>query len=272
MGKMRNCLILGSGRSGTSLTCGLLANAGYFMGNDLLQGDDGNPKGYFESPEINGINEQLLAKVVPTRPRGVVGDLFFRSRPPHLQHWLSAVSVNTQFHPSRDLLARINSLTRFEPFCFKDPRFSYTLSVWRPFLRNAVCVCAFRDPSTTAESILSQCERDPHLRNLSMTYEQALKIWARMYQHILEIHYPAGGDWLFVHYDQFFDGSAADRLKTILHASVNRRFLDLSLKRSKPGKLVSTEIRKMYNKLCRLAGHSDYAHSNAANESKVLNK
>lgn len=258
---MRNCLVLGSGRSGTSLTCGILANAGYFMGNDLLPGDDQNPKGYFESPEINEINEQLLAEVVPTRPRGIVGDLFFRSRPPHLQHWLSAVSVNAQFHFSRKLRARIAKLTRREPFCFKDPRFSYTLSVWRPFLRDAVFVCVFRDPSTTAESILSKCKRDPYLRNLSMTYEQALKIWTRMYQHILEIHYPAGGDWLFVNYDQFFDGAAVHRLEAILHASVNSRFLDLSLKRSKPRKLVSTEIGEMYDKLCRLAGHCDYAYA-----------
>ena len=92
-----------------------------------------------------------------------------------------------------------------------------------------------------------------------MTYKQALKIWARMYQHILEIHYPAGGDWLFAHYDQFLDGAAIDHLEAILHASVDRRFLDLSLKRSKPRKLVSTEIRKIYDKLCRLAGHSGYA-------------
>jgi hypothetical protein len=269
---MRNCVILGSGRSGTSLTCGLLANANYFMGDDTYPGDEGNPNGYFESAEINGINEELLAQVVPKRPRGLVGNLFFRARTPHLQRWLSAVSVNTQFHPSRDLLARINNLTQREPFCFKDPRFSYTLSIWRPFLRNAVCVCAFRNPSTTAESILSECKRDPYLRNLSITYEQALKIWALMYQHILEIHYPAGDDWLFVHYDQLLDGSAADRFETTLHASVNRRFPDSSLTRSKPRKPVPTEIRKMYDRLCRLAGHSDCAHSNAPNESEVLNQ
>jgi hypothetical protein len=255
--EMRNCLILGSGRSGTSLTCGVLASAGYFMGNNLLRGDNENPKGYFESPEINEINEQLLAEVVPTRPKGVVGDLFFRSRPPHLQHWLSPVSINAQFHPSRDLLVRINNLMRSEPFCFKDPRFSYTLPVWRPFLRDAVFVCVFRDPSTTAASILSKCKGDPFLRSLSMTYKQALKIWAHMYQHILEIHYPAGGDWLFAHYDQILTSRALDRLGAILHVPVDRRFLDLSLKRSKPLKPISTEIRNLYDKLCQLAGHSD---------------
>ena len=86
-----------------------------------------------------------------------------------------------------------------------------------------------------------------------MTYEQALKIWAHMYQHILEIHHPAGGDWLFAHYDHLLDSVALDRLEAVLHASVNRRFVDLSLKRSKPVKPVSTEIRNLYDKLCQLA-------------------
>jgi hypothetical protein len=270
--RQRNCLILGSGRSGTSLACGVLASAGYFMGSDLLPTDDGNPKGYFESAEINEINEQLLAKVVPTRPRGVIGDLFFRSRPPHLQHWLSPVSIETQFHPNRDLLARVNRLTRVEPFCFKDPRFSYTLSVWRPFLQDAVFICIFRDPSTTAESILSQCKRDPFLWNLSITYEQALNVWAHMYQHILEIHYPEGGDWLFAHYDQLLEGAALDRLEAMLHTSVNRRFVDFSLKRSRTLKRAPAKIRNLYEKLCQLAGHTSIMPAERLGISQGLSK
>ena len=46
----RNCLILGSGRSGTSMAAGILARAGYFMGAELWPADIGNPKGYFEDP------------------------------------------------------------------------------------------------------------------------------------------------------------------------------------------------------------------------------
>ena len=86
-----------------------------------------------------------------------------------------------------------------------------------------------------------KCKRDPYLRNLSMTYEQALKICGLVCISVLEIHYPAGGDWLFVNYDQFFDRLLHYRLEAILHASVNSRFLDLSL-RSKPRKLVSTKL------------------------------
>ena len=58
---MRNCIILGSGRSGTSMVAGSVAGAGYHMGDQLHAARISNPKGFFESSEINDINEALLA-------------------------------------------------------------------------------------------------------------------------------------------------------------------------------------------------------------------
>jgi Uncharacterized protein conserved in bacteria len=63
--RMRNCLILGSGRSGTSMVAGTLASAGYFIGDNLYPRLASNPKGFFEDPEINAINEDLLARILP---------------------------------------------------------------------------------------------------------------------------------------------------------------------------------------------------------------
>jgi hypothetical protein len=54
---MRDCIVLGSGRSGTSMVAGALAKAGYFMGDRLYPARDANPLGFFEAPEINSINE-----------------------------------------------------------------------------------------------------------------------------------------------------------------------------------------------------------------------
>jgi hypothetical protein len=62
---MRNCIILGSGRCGTSMAAGCLAKAGYFMGEQLLPPRSANPKGLFEDEEINDINEQILAAYCP---------------------------------------------------------------------------------------------------------------------------------------------------------------------------------------------------------------
>lgn len=59
-----NCLILGSGRSGTSMLAGILHQAGYFMGDKLHKPELSNPKGFFEWMTINQINEQILAAYV----------------------------------------------------------------------------------------------------------------------------------------------------------------------------------------------------------------
>ena len=59
---MKNCIILGSGRSGTSMLGGILHNAGYFMGDNLYPPSISNPKGFFENPRINRINELILSK------------------------------------------------------------------------------------------------------------------------------------------------------------------------------------------------------------------
>jgi hypothetical protein len=42
---VRDCVILGCGRSGTSLAAGVVARAGYNCGEDLLPADDGGPTG-----------------------------------------------------------------------------------------------------------------------------------------------------------------------------------------------------------------------------------
>lgn len=253
---MRNCLILGSGRSGTSMAAGVLAEAGYFMGEKLYPGDEGNPRGYFEDQEINAINEELLAQVVPPRPSGIIGNLFFRSRTVYWQRWLARVPIGTPISCPPHLAERIRALTVREPFCFKDPRFCYTLPVWRPFVRNAVFVCVFRHPGATATSILKECKREPYLRDLAMDFEKAFQVWELMYAHILQTHYPQRGDWLFVHYDQFFDGSAFDKLEEALGAAVDRDFVDPKLRRSTANR-VPQHILRLYHRLCALSEYGE---------------
>src|SRR5215471_14327363 len=112
----RNCLILGSGRSGTSMLAGSLRSAGYYMGEHLIPADAANPKGYFEDDEINDINEALLAPLTPSRSRPACG-----------WRWLAAVPVGTPIPCPPEITERIKAQTDQSPFCFKDPRFCYTL-------------------------------------------------------------------------------------------------------------------------------------------------
>ena len=139
------------------------------------------------------------------------------------------------------------------PFCFKDPRFSYTLDAWRRCVRDgAVYLCVFREPSRTAASILVEA-RQPYLADLDLDRDGALGVWTLMYRHILETH-RGQGEWVFVHYDQIIDGSGLDRVEAALGTRVDRSFPEPMLKRSVDVGGVSAETARTYATLCDLAG------------------
>lgn len=235
------------------MVAGTLAKAGYFMGDHLYPGRESNPKGFYEDPEINGINEMLIAQVIPQRPR-VLGKWFFRGRPLEGQRWLARMPVGTEIPSLSTVNERIQRATQREPFCFKDPRFSYTLPVWRPFLKSTGFVCVFRDPASTALSMLKECRDAEYLHSLSLTFRQALEVWRLMYRHILEVHRHEGA-WLFLHYDQILSGEGLDRLEVFADAPVDRSFPDPSLCRSFSDYPVPEEIAHIYQHLCKIAGY-----------------
>jgi hypothetical protein len=85
-----------------------------------------------------------------------------------------------------------------------------------------------------------------------MDFATAVVGWALMYRHVLEVHRHAG-EWLFLHYDQLFDGATLSRVEAVLGAPLDRQFPDRKLKRSPPGGPVAAEILAVYEQLCALA-------------------
>ena len=254
---MKNCIILGSGRSGTSMATGVLAKSGYFMGGRLNPVNETNPKGQFEDSDVNRINEELLSKVTPVRPSNVLGEWFFRSRPVFGQRWLARVPLNTTIPSTSRIEKQIQALTKHGPFCFKDPRFSYTLPVWKPFIKNMLFICVFRHPGVTVTSILKQAQKAPHLHNFSINAKQAFQVWEQMYSHIIKIHYPLGGDWIFLHYNQFLDGPAFVKLEKRLGVKVDHGFVEPQLNRSKPLDRSRSRALSIYDDLCNLACYNN---------------
>jgi hypothetical protein len=255
---MRNCVILGSGRSGTSLTAGLLAQSGYFMGTNLIPPDPGNPKGYFEDWNINRINEDLIAQVIPKK-RSILKRIFNASslsRIPYMQRWLLPLDSKILIPSSKHLNMQIALATHHAPYCYKDPRFCYTLNAWLPYLDNAIFICVFRHPFETAQSILKEAERTLTNNNLHLDFDFALNIWYSHYHYLFTHHYPNERPWLFVHYNQFMDGSVYTKMESLLEAKLNRQFFDASLKRSTSGPIYSQKIIDLYNTLCALANNS----------------
>ncbi|MBI1291687.1 hypothetical protein GC173_10655 [bacterium] len=254
---MRNVLILGSGRSGTSLTAGLLAKAGYYMGERMVTARDANPKGFFECVEINRLNEDLLEPAIPARPR-FFGRFMRQSLPRRagaVDRWVAALPVSKPLPPATpEQNQRIAAFCARKPFCFKDPRFSYTLPAWRPYVGDVVHLVVFRHPLQIARSIMKELSQ-PQFHHLELTEAEALENVRCMYDHILRLHC-SSGDWLFFHYDQILDGSAFESIEKATGAIVDRDFPDPSLKRSSgESEPVPEKLRPTFDELCAKAGY-----------------
>mgnify|MGYP006290474083 CR=1 FL=1 len=60
--KTKEVIILGLGRTGTSMVAGILEKLGIDMGTNYKKKNDSNPLGYFENVEFLEINKQILKK------------------------------------------------------------------------------------------------------------------------------------------------------------------------------------------------------------------
>jgi len=263
---MNNVIIAGAGRSGTSMLAGTLARGGYFIGTDYLPARDSNPKGFFEGREVNAINEGILESSLTAGQRlqqpilrlaRTLGLPWRSARALHRrgQAWLMPVPLSARIRGSAAIESQIRALTAQMPFCFKDPRFSYTLPVWRPFLdlERTVFLCVFRHPAETAASIAKECRVQPYLRGMEIPIRGLLELWRLMYGHILE-RQRQHGRWLFIHYAQLLDKEYLPRLAAFTGAQIDADFPDAALHRSRPDIPLDAETRNMYAELCNLAG------------------
>jgi hypothetical protein len=240
----RECVVVGCGRSGTSLAAGLLANAGYAVGDRLLPPDPGNPRGHFEDPEVNRLNEELLA---PYAGRAARRGYSRPLRPG--ERWLAAFPLDVAVESRPEVLDAMAAALPASPFCVKDPRFCHTLAAWRPLLRDSLFVCVFRHPLATARSI----SRDVRYGDLVLDLDAALGVWASAYRRVLARH-ACEGEWLFVHYEQLLDGTGVRRLGERLGAGLDPSFAERSLCRSSGEGAVPDALASIYDELCAAAG------------------
>lgn len=235
-----NCVIVGCGRSGSSMLAGSIYNSGYHIGGEGHRPDEGNPKGYFETKLVNSTNDNLLFNSPYTG---------FTEGSRH--GWLATFPLDQKFKIQPDTKQRILMATANKPFCLKDPRFSYTLPVWRPFLQNTKYICLFRHPSQVINSILSKTKK--YGNNFYIDKSMCYDIWFTMYKHILEKH-SKEGEWLFIHYYQILFSNGLDKISEFLNTKIKKDFIDKNLCRSE----ISEEnlpftIKKIYNQMCDIA-------------------
>lgn len=223
------------------------------MGNELIPARQSNPDGVFEDLQVRSINEAALAPLLPCRRPNVESD---RHIPEQWQRWLARIPVGLDIPSSPQIETAINELISNEPYCFKDPRFSYALPLWRPHLRNCVFVCMFRDPASSAASIVRFTKEFELMHSLEITFEEALDAWALQNRHILEQHRHRG-EWLFLHLDQLIFEEGLDKLAEFTGAKVNRSFPNAERRRTFSDVGVPMEVTRIYKELCELAGFTN---------------
>jgi hypothetical protein len=129
MKTVRNAIVVGMPRSGTSLTAGIFVKKNYRTPKDLLLGNDANPFGYWEAESLNDHNAAILgAAGFPFHNTW----MFDRIQPEQARkiYDLSPLPEHKRY---------LQAFEQHRPWVWKDPRFCYTLAYWWPMM----------DPKTT---------------------------------------------------------------------------------------------------------------------------
>ena len=259
---MKNILILGTGRSGTSMTAGLFSNAGYYMGDDLIPPRAANPKGFFEDRNINKINELLLTPYVKTPPTFIyklpfrLNKFLYRKRLRYPHRWIASISDYHDYTPPEHIKNQIIHYANHQPFCYKDPRFSYTLPTWKPYLNNVIFVVVFRHPSLTADSIQREMRDLKSMNYLKINYLYLIDMWMNMYKSILHcFEKDSINPWVFIHFNQLFQKETYRELSKISGVNLNDKFPEKSIAKTVTTYAVDNEAEILYYKLCKLSGY-----------------
>ena len=259
---MNHCLIMGFGRSGTSLMGGILHHSGYFLGDNLYPPRESNPLGFFENDTINGINEAILAAYDQVRREssGKDPDDLPRSpfNPGYGQRWLSYIEPGLAIEcADADIVSRIRSVVAAPGFAYKDPRFNYTLPVWDPLLPGGcVKICMFRHPDVTVESVIRDCATAPYLQGFEISREMIYLLWENSYRRVLGYQQSGFGVGLiFVHYEQLLTREKLPFISSRLGKGLDDSFITPELSRSKPNSVTPAGAAEVYRELCHLAGY-----------------
>lgn len=179
-------VILGSGRSGTSLLMQMLGAMGMGLSEDMIEARRDNPQGFFEDAAIVRIQADLLRALGAWPYHPLPADWLARPQTAAAEEHLRGVL--------REHLARPGI------WGFKDPRTASFLPLWqRLFAQAAVtpkCILALREPGSIIRSFM-QAYGTPA--------ETAEQVWLRRTCDALR---HTGGACHIVHYEDWFNRPA----------------------------------------------------------------
>lgn len=203
-GSVRDVVVVGAPRSGTSMLAGLFADAGHCAGRRLIPPTPSNPAGFHEDLDVNAANDDLLAALDDTPWPGTVS-------PIRRLRWIGAYDGWVRGDRSGDDLA---VLVPDRPFVLKDPRFCYTLPAWASVLPDVLVVVIVRHPTEVVASVRSMAEREPEtFEGFDVTEAHFGAMWTAMHHAVLDwCDTAAPGPVVFVDCDDVRSGAALPHL------------------------------------------------------------
>jgi hypothetical protein len=149
-------IVAGMHRSGTSCVAELLSSAGLFLGDELLEADPRNPRGYFEDRAFVDYHRRLLA-AHGLADDGFVGDVRIEPTDSFREQAMKLVEAR------RSLL---------RPWGWKDPRTVLLLNFWADLVPDARFFFVFRPPWDVVDSLFRRGDRV-----FSLNPRFALTVW-----------------------------------------------------------------------------------------------
>lgn len=234
-----NCIVLGSGRSGTSMINLLLANAGFYFGSRHIGYDEGNPLGYYEDRNVNNANDVLLWPYFRAGPARVWRRI---TRKPHLESWQGWLLDITP--EQAEALSVPNSLResfveffKRQPFAYKDPRFSFTLPAILPLLPSkTVFICVYRDPRQVVVSTIKEARKETKHRDWQDRYpiNYCYRMWEAHYRCIINAYTKFQLSCVFVRYERLISGRCVSKISDLVGAKLDGSLIKPELNRIEP--------------------------------------
>lgn len=246
---MRNTVILGTVRSGTSMASALFRDTGTSYGDEIMSSSVSNPYGYYECHKINQLNNRIIQKILRGRLPSKIQKIVRPFQPPvNLDKRASMLAIPPKSFDIELSEMEVKGITHFAnkpSFCYKDPRFSITLPLWKNYFPGDTrYIVVFRDPRRTVDSMIRN-SRDIYNPPLPVDEDWGFRIWRNYYIRLLN-EFSDSENWLFV-FDQFlFDGTAVPAIEKFVEVKLNTDQINPSIRRSKPDSISNTN--KEYQK------------------------
>ena len=155
--------VLGMHRSGTSALMGVLYHLGLYLGSNLLNPAQENPKGFFENRDIVKFNDKVLKEI-----NSSWDDVFLLPS----ERWANKKTIEGYKNEAIELINK--EFSSREMFGVKDPRMCILLPLWQQIFKklhiDPFFIIIIRNPLEVAESL--------YKRN-DFSMEKSMILWMR---------------------------------------------------------------------------------------------